>query len=97
MVDQVFGDLFDSRFRAHELGQFGPTALGLLASRDILLVFDDLLDLFVERVDLRAVDVELGEAALVVDRYGGPVVHRLLDVIDADVVAEDPAGIPVLA
>ena len=41
------------------------------------------------------VEVQLGEAALVVDGHGGPVLDGALDVVDADVVAEDGAGVPV--
>ena len=36
------------------------------------------------------------EAALVVDAYGGAVLHRPLDVVDADVVPEDGARVRVL-
>ena len=46
-------------------------------------------------MDLRLVDVQLGQAAFVVDRHGGAVVHGILDVIDADIVAEYRAGILV--
>ena len=42
------------------------------------------------------VEGELGEAALVVDGHCGPVLHRAPDVVDADVVAEDGAGVGVL-
>ena len=34
------------------------------------------------------VECQLGQPALVVDRHRGPVLHRPLDVVDADVVAE---------
>jgi hypothetical protein len=38
---------------------------------------------------------QLGQPALVVDGHRGAVLHRALDVVDADVVAEDRAGVGV--
>ena len=42
------------------------------------------------------VQLQLGQAALVVDRHRGPVLHRALDVVDADVVPEHGARVGVL-
>ena len=42
-----------------------------------------------------SVKLELGEAAFVVDRHRGAVLHGALDVVDADVVAEDRARVGV--
>ena len=39
---------------------------------------------------------QLSEAAFVVDRHRRPVLDGTLDVVDADVVAEDGAGVGVL-
>jgi hypothetical protein len=38
---------------------------------------------------LVGLELELGEPALVVDRHGGVVQHRALNVVDRDVLAED--------
>ena len=67
-----------------------------LAQGDVFFVLEDLLDLVVELLDLRLVDVQLGQPALVVDRHRGAVVHGILDIVDADIVAEHRAGILVV-
>lgn len=47
---------------------------------------DRLVDLFVQ---IRIGHLEFRGPVLVVERHGGPVIDRLLEVVDADVVAED--------
>ena len=68
--------------------------LELLLALD-LLALGHLLELGVDVRALVLVEVELGEAALVVDRDGGAVLDGPLDVVDADVVAEDGARVLV--
>ena len=71
-----------------------PLALELLPALD-LFPFGRLLEI---GVDLRAfgfLELQLGEPALIVDRDGCPVDHRALDVVDADVVAEDGTRVRV--
>ena len=41
------------------------------------------------------IQLQLRQAALVVDRHGGVILHGPLDVVDADVVAEDRARVLV--
>ena len=65
-----------------------PFALELLLALD-LLALGRLLEIGVELRLLGLVERQLGQPALVVDRHGGAVLHRALDVVDADVVAED--------
>ncbi len=54
-----------------------------------LLAFGDFLKLRVELRQLGGVQAELGNAALVIDRHRGLVGDGALDVVDADVIAED--------
>ena len=55
----------------------------------------DLLELGVDLRPLGSFELQLGEPALVVDRHRGAVVDGALDVVDADVVAEDRARVGV--
>jgi hypothetical protein len=76
-----------------------PLQLGAPGPRPVRL-FQQALHVLVEvLVD----QLQFGDAVLVVERDGGAVLHRLLEVVDADVIAEDlrvrssPAisGVPV--
>ena len=86
-------DLPATRFGSDQLRQFGPAAFGFLASSDVFFVFDDFVNVLVQLVDVRTIDVDFDEAAFVVDGNGGSVIDRVLNVVDADVVAEDAAGV----
>ena len=68
--------------------------LELLLALD-LLAFGGLLELGVDLRPLGLLQLQLGEPALVVDRHGRAVDDRALDVVDADVVAEDGARVGV--
>ena len=74
--------------------QLRPARLQPLLAGDFLAL-RDLLELGVDLGPLVFVQRELRQAALVVDRHRGPVFHRALDVVDADVVAEDVARVAV--
>lgn len=82
--------------RADQLRELRPFALHRLPRGHVLLVLDHFLDVLVQRVDFLAVDGQLGQPALVVDRHRRLVVHGVLDVVDRDVIAEDPACVAVL-
>ena len=90
----VLGDEAQALFRADDGLKLCPPGLQPLLAFD-LLAFRRLLEV---RVDVRAhalVQGELGQTALVVDRHGRPVLDSALYVVDADVVAEDGAGVGV--
>jgi len=74
--------------------ELGPLGLETFFSLDLLA----LRSLFEIRIDPRLrglVERKLGQPALVVDRHRGPVPDRPLDVVDADVIAEDRPGVGV--
>ena len=60
-----------------------------------LLALRHLLELRVDLGLLGGLQLQLRQAALVVDRHRRAVEHRALDVVDADVVAEDRARVGV--
>jgi hypothetical protein len=60
-----------------------------------LLSFDDRFEFLVDIRQIVLVQPKLGDAALVIDRHRRLVSHGALDVVDADVIAEDPARIGV--
>jgi hypothetical protein len=94
VLDDVLGHDSQTPLRADDGFELGPLGLELLLALD-LLALGGLLEL---RVDLRAfrlVERELGEPALVVDRHRGAVRDGALDVVDADVVAEDRARVRI--
>ena len=88
MRHQVGGDERDALRIADQRLQRGPLGLELLLLRQ-LLAFGDLLELLVDLRQLGGVQAQLGDAALVVDRHRGLVGDGALDVVDADVIAED--------
>ena len=94
VLDDVARNEGQALFGAYHGLELGPLGLELLLAID-LFAFGRLLE---ARVDVRAlslVEGDLGEAALVVDRDGGLVLDRPLDVVDADVIAKDRPGIGV--
>lgn len=60
-----------------------------------LLSFGDRFELLVDPRQLAFVQPQLGDAALVIDCHRRLVGHGALDVVDADVIAEDRARIGV--
>ena len=66
-----------------------------LALEELFFTFGDFFELVVDDGQGLFVPLQLGDAAFVVDGDGGSVLDRLLDVVDADVVAEDGAGVGV--
>jgi hypothetical protein len=75
----------DERFECSPLG------LAFLFTR-FLFAFGDLFEFLVDLRNLARVQAELGNAALVIDRHRRLIGHRPLDVVDADLIAEDRAG-----
>ena len=71
-----------------------PARLEPLLALD-LLALGGLLELVVDERVRAFVEGELGESVLVVDGHRGAVEHGPLDVVDADVVAEDGARVRV--
>ena len=61
-----------------------------------LLSFGNRFELLVDLRQLALVQPQLGDAALAIDRHRRLVGHGALDVIDADVIAEDRARIGLL-
>ena len=92
MIDDVFCDEGDS-FLGPDYGfESRPLRFEIL----FLLYLFPLGYLLELAIDLRAlllIEIDLGKPALVVDRDGGLVFDRPLDVIDADVVPEDVPGV----
>ena len=94
VLHQIGGDELDALRIADQRLQRGPLRLELLLARQ-LFAFGDLFELLVDLRQLACVQPELGDAALVVDRHRGLVGDGALDVVDADVVAEDRARVGV--
>ena len=94
VLHQVARDQLDAVLRTDHRLKLRPPALELLLALDLLA-----LGRFLEfRVDLRPfgfLQLQLRQAALVVDRHRRAVVHGALDVIDADVVAEHRACVRI--
>ena len=88
VAHQIPRQELEAPLRADQGFELRPLRLELLLALDLL----SLGDLFEARIDPGALglpELELEEPRLVVDGYGGSVLHRPLDVVDADVVAED--------
>ena len=94
MLHQVGGHQRHAAIRAHQRLQLRPAALELLLVLD-LLALGRLLEVAVQTRALGLVEQQLRQAILVVDGHRGAVDHRLPDVVDADVVAEDRAGVGI--
>src|SRR5439155_7136131 len=74
--------------------ELGPLRLELLLSLD-LLALGNLLKLWVDPGLLGLVKRQFRQPALVIDWDSRPIFHRALDVIDADIVAENCSGVLV--
>ena len=83
----VLGDLLNALLRADDGLQLRPPGLELLLALD-LLALGGFLEVRIDARPLVLVQLQLGQAALVVDRHRGSVLHRAPDVVDADVVPE---------
>ena len=90
---QVCRNLLQPWLCTDKFGQLRPAPLRFLSLRNILLVLDHLVDILVQFVDLLTIDVDFDEAAFVVDRNRGTVIDRVLNVVNADIVAEDAARV----
>ena len=104
MGNQICCHLPQAWFCAHQCFQCCPSALGPLSSRDVVYPFGEAFGFIGEQGIHRCIDVgqqwflerQFGKAGFVVDRHRGTVFHRLLNVVDGDVVAEDRLGVTVV-
>ena len=94
MFDDVLGDEAQAFLGADDGLELGPLALEPLLALE-LLALGSLLEVRVDPGSLGFVERELGQPAFVVDRHCGAILHRALDVVDRDVVAEDRTGVGV--
>ena len=94
VLDDVLGDEADALLRADDGLELRPARLQPLLALD-LLALGGLVELLVDERMCVLVEGEFGEAVLVVDGDRGAVEHGLLDVVDADVVAEHRARVRV--
>ena len=88
MLHQILGDEADALLGADDGFQRGPLGLELLLVVDFL-AFGGFLEIRVDLRLFRRLQLQLGEAAFVVDGHGRLVLDGALDVVDADVIAED--------
>ena len=95
MRDDVLGDEPEPGPGPGDGLELGPPGLQLLLALDFLAL-GHFLELGIDLRPLGLVQCQLGESALVVDRYGGAVLDGSLDVVDADVIAEHRARVGVL-
>jgi hypothetical protein len=94
MVHQVARDELEPAPGSHHRLELRPLRLEPLLALD-LLAFGRLLELGVDPGPLGLLQLELREAALVVDGHGGAIDDRALDVVDGDVVPEDRARVGI--
>ena len=92
---QVGRHLAQARLGAHQLFQLRPARFACLALGHVFLVLEHFFHVGVQLFDVGLVDAQLGQPAFVVDRHRRAIVHRVLDVVDADVVAKHCAGVLV--
>ena len=95
MLDDVPGDEFQARFGAYNGFELRPFGLELLPALD-LLAFGGLFEFRVDGRFLALVQRKLGKSTLVETWNCRLVLYRALNVVDADVVAENRAGVGVL-
>src|SRR5688572_1851208 len=62
----------------------------------LFFAFSNLLELIINRGKFLLIEFELGDSAFIVDRDGRLISHGLLNVIYADVLAEDRASVSVV-
>jgi hypothetical protein len=90
VLDDVSRDEVQALLGTDDSFELGPLALEALYALGVL-AFSNFLEVGVEGSAPDLVQVQLSEAALVEDRYRRPVLDGALNVVDADVVAEDRA------
>ena len=95
VLDQVFRDHPNPFLTADECFQHAPLHLELLLAI-LFFPFGDFIELGIDIGEFGFVKAQLGDAACVVDRGGRLVDHRLLDVVDRDVLTEDGPRIGVV-
>ena len=99
MLENVLDHLIQPRRSSNERFNPGPfpghRLPGLLVQlcATVLRILEDLLVFGVEQVAGVFAERDLGHPAFVVDRHGRPVLDRLCDVIDVDILAEDRLGV----
>jgi len=94
VFDQIPGDLGQAVGCADQPFHLGPTGDETLSLLDFF-GFGELFNLLVEAGPLLFGQFELNEPVFVIDGDGRTVFDGAFDVIDADVVAEDRAGVAV--
>jgi hypothetical protein len=92
MLHEIGGNQIDPFWISDERLKRCPLRLEPFFARQ-LFAFGDFFELFVDLWQFACVQAELGDAALIVDRNSRFVGDRSLDVVDADVIAEDGARI----
>ena len=92
VLHQIAGDEFEAVVGADHGFELRPFALELLLALDFLAL-GRLFELGIDFRPLGLVQLQPGQAALVVDGHRGPIRDRPLDVVDADVVAEHRPGV----
>ena len=88
MLHDILRHLFDSRISADELFQCRPLGLLRFAERRVFFVLEYFLDFVIEFVDFYSVDIQFRQSAFVVDRNSRAVFDCVLNVVNADVIAE---------
>ena len=94
MRHDIARDEGEAPFRADHGLQLRPAGLEAFLARD-LLALGRLLEIRVDPGPPLRVEPEAGEAAFVIDRHRGAVLDRAPDIVDADIVAEDRAGVRI--
>ena len=94
VVDDVLGDELQALGRADDALHLRPLALELLLAVDFL-AFGQLFELRVDAGLLGRLKFQLRQPALIVNRDGRLVLDGLLNVVNADVLAEHGAGVGV--
>ena len=94
MLNQVAGDKLDTVLRTDHRFELRPLSLEFLLALD-LFALGGLFELGINLRTLRLLQLQLCQAALVVDGHCCPVRHCPLDVVDTDVVAKDSARVRI--
>ena len=94
VLHEIFGDQSDPLGITDECLQSGPLGLELLTA-SLLLALGDLLELLIQLRELRGIEPQLGDPALVVDRHRCLIGDRPLNVVDGDIIPEDRPGIGI--
>ena len=94
VVDDVLGDELESLLGPNDRFELRPLGLQVFDSIGFLAL-GRFFEIGIDGRSFVLVERQLREPALVVDRDGGLVLDRALDVVDADVVAEDGACVGV--